>query len=246
MGGNFTFDRSLEEIFRLENETTNIASLLLNVAVQGLPYSESFALLKTDGKKELLISTFISDLYLYLLAHETGHIHCRHFDNKAVRRAATITGENVSKEETEADLYAFALVANAVGQETGNFRLYIHTSLIFHTMSFLYRALHYLHFGRDYGHLPPQVQRAIWFPPSNYYPHPQARLFSLRREIRDKASVVPAGLDQWDREIDAFFENLWKPICLKLTGADHPVGDMWRGELALHGLAYTSNGFKPS
>jgi hypothetical protein len=198
-----------------------------------------------DRKKDVLIATFISDLYLYLLAHEIGHVHCRHFDDEAVRTEAAVTGENVAIEEREADIYAFALVAKALGQETGNFRLYINASLIFHTMAFLYRTLHYLHFRRDCGHLPPEVQRDIQFPPSNYYPHPRARLFSLRRDIRDKASVIPPGLDQWDGKIDEFFENLWKPTCIKLTGVTHPVGAMWHGELALHKQAYTSNKFEP-
>jgi hypothetical protein len=237
-GRDYTLDRTLDDILAYDLETTNIASLLLNISVRAIPFSENFSQLILNARDEMLIATLVDDLYTYLLAHEVGHVTLGHFKAEGQRAEPTTLGHNIGIEEREADVYAFAVIANTISLSDGNFRVYINTSIIFCVMGFIYRAVHLLYFRRDYGHLSPQVQYRIHFPPNHYYPYPSTRLFWLRREIRARASTLPTEIGKWDEQVDAFFENLWKPVCLKLMSARVQVAPLWNDIVHVHQQAY--------
>jgi hypothetical protein len=244
-GRNFRMDKSLEEILQRTDDYTNIASLMLNIVVQLLPYSENFHQFEPEIKQQILISMLIDDLYTYVLAHEIGHIILGHFSEKKRTEEPTTKGPDIGDEERAADIYGFAMLANTIDEEAGNFRVYINTSIVFHVMAFVYRSVHLIHFHQDYEHLPPQVLTDMYFPPTDYYPHPLARLFALRREVRDKARSVPADIDWWDKTIDSFFENLWKPVCLRMAPTEMKVSPMWNDVVDVHLQAYAAIGRIP-
>jgi hypothetical protein len=187
----------------------------------------------------------IDDLFTYIIGHELAHIKAGDLDRDPVEPdQATLVHDTNALRERYADLHGFALLANTIPHAEGNFRIYIHTSIVFHTIAFLYRAVHALYFRRDYGHLPPPVMRDLYFPPGSVYPHPLTRLFSLREAVRNRATTLPGNIDTWDQDIDTFFENLWKPVYIQLMGADRRVAEQWHYIIRLHQRAYDANDFQ--
>jgi hypothetical protein len=163
-GRNFRIDKPLSEILQYQDDSTNIASLMLNVVVQLLPFSETFHQFKSDTAQQILISMLIDDLYTYLLSHEIGHISLGHFTKAKRAEEPTTKGVGIGDEERAADLYAFSMLANTIDEKAGNFRVYIDTSIVFHIMAFIYRSVHLIHFEQDYGQLPAEVQTDMYFP----------------------------------------------------------------------------------
>lgn len=244
-GENFTVDRTLAQILKAEDATRNIATLLLNTVHKSLPYSDNLDRLDPSPKEELLLALLIDDLFTYMIGHEVAHIKAGHLArHPGASDGAGLGHDTNATRERLADLHGFGLLANTIPQAAGNFRVYIHTAIVFHMMAFLYRSVHALHFRRDYGNLPPQVMSTLYFPPDHLYPHPLTRLFSLRNEVRAQASTLREDINAWDHSIDTFFENLWKPVYLQLLGAKQPVASQWRYIVDLHQIAYDANGFR--
>ena len=149
-GQNFTVDRTLARIVDAEDVTRNIATLLLNTVHQSLPYSDNLDRLVPSPKEELLLALLIDDLFTFIIGHEVAHINAGNLDGHPVEPdEAGLAHDTNAMRERLADLHGFALLANTIPQAAGNFRVYIHTAIVFHTMAFLYRAVHALHFRRD-------------------------------------------------------------------------------------------------
>lgn len=240
-GDNVDFHMGLSEIMEHVDVTKSLAQLVFRFLMDGIPHSDAAQLgtLEADVDQQAFVATMVDDLYVYLLAHELGHIHWDHFDGE--KRDPTSRAAGAAGEEYEADIYAFSLLVNATPSGGGNMRSYIHISVFYHAMAYIYRAVHHIHFQNDYGALPRELMKRIYFPSADIYPHPLTRLLQFRREVRDKAQTVPSSIDAWDQKIDNFFENLWKPICIELMGniqRDRHIPGIWDYIITHHKIAY--------
>jgi hypothetical protein len=83
-GQNFTMKRTLSHIIAADDATRNIATLLLNIVHQSLPYSDNFDRLKTSPKEEILLALLIDDLFTYIIGHELAHIKAGDLDRDPV------------------------------------------------------------------------------------------------------------------------------------------------------------------
>jgi hypothetical protein len=144
------------------------------------------------------------------------------------------------EEEFEADAWALAVSVKSSSIPDDTLPVYLAVSAAFHVMSFMYRALHLLNFGLDYGHLPEKLLFQIYFLEGQSHLHPLTRLLQLRHAARQRANPMPENLDQYDSAVDSFFEMFWKPIAVWLMTCptkQRPL-DVWNEIVRFHHTAH--------
>lgn len=166
-------------------------------------------------EQEEIVSIFLDDMFTFILAHELGHIQCNHF-NKAGKEINTTNKNDYRKREFQADLHAFAALANCSRDSISQ---YYNICILFHIMNYLYRLVHFSQFGQDYGHLPEKLQAEIILGAKDQYPHPAYRLFSLRESIAYSArKELPEKIDieKINRGLDFFFFDIWRGVLFSI------------------------------
>jgi hypothetical protein len=194
---------------------------------------------REQSYKELSLTlTILNDCYAFMFAHELGHLENGHLKDDRYPSAIGLKDEGALRKELDADGHAFELLIGPVSSDE-QLRTYVNVSILFHIMAFLYRAIHYAEHGVDYGALPLDALKRIYFSEdARLYPHPLARLQRLRVLSRSHSQNAPSGLDEWDSKIDEFFEQLWKPVLLYLRELEPTVSDVWSDVTKLNALAH--------
>jgi hypothetical protein len=235
----FKFERSALSIQVDHPDRYGSIAVLLYSALQVQLPAQILVKAREQSYKELSLTlTILNDCYAFMFAHELGHLENGHLKDDRYPSAIGLKDEGALRKELDADGHAFELLIGPVSSDE-QLRTYVNVSILFHIMAFLYRAIHYAEHGVDYGALPPDALKRIYFSEdARLYPHPLARLQRLRVLSRSHSQSAPSGLDEWDSKIDEFFEQLWKPVLLYLRELEPTVSDVWSDVTKLNALAH--------
>ena len=205
---------------------------LVNMLTTGSLYTRARVQPNSLSGQEL-VARMIDDVYTFLLAHELRHIGMYGKESFSGTVAEWTT-------EFDADGWALSVTVSSSSVQNDTLSVYVSVSVAYLVMSLIYRTIHLMKFGTDYGQLPNDLMFHIYFPKATSHLHPATRLMQLRKVTRDVVKPLPSQLDEYDSAIDAFFETLWKPLAVSIMTSESeqcPL-DIWDEIVGFHQAAY--------
>jgi hypothetical protein len=187
------------------------------------PFSSGSAKFPYDNK---LCSMFLRDAFMFLVAHEYGHIHLSHFDDLN-------STEEIWEKEGDADLWAFHDVYSTLSaMKQPTMPVFVNVMILFFCFELIYRTIHLIYTGVDYGHLSDAHQRALQCPRERHW-YPSPRRAFLARRIQQNAAARSEEIGQHFDMLERLFSGIWNHMYVRNMqfSCTHKVSQLWHEQL---------------